>query len=67
MGNAAYRGAIKPEQITRMAIIPAGEIPMIVMTEFDPTITILNFKYMKDKYINLQLKFINDYQIYQKI
>jgi len=50
LGNAAHFGAILPKAITRVAIFDPKTNPLIYQTAMDPTISILNFRFMADKY-----------------
>ena len=50
LGNAAHYGSILPKAITKVAIFDPKTNPLIFQTAMDPTISILNFRFMADKY-----------------
>ncbi len=50
LGNAAHFGTIPPEAITKVAIFDPASNPMIIQGALDPTISIMNFRFMADKY-----------------
>lgn len=50
LGNAAHFGSIPPEAIVRVAVFDPKSNPLIFQTAMDPSISILNFRFMADKY-----------------
>lgn len=54
MGNAAHMGRIFPAALRRIASVPYREMSRIVMQEFDPTISITNYRFMGERYRSFQ-------------
>ena len=50
IGNCCYKGIIPPQAITRVAITSLFKVPSIMLLAFDPTITIMNYKFCSGKY-----------------
>lgn len=53
LGNAAHAGTIPPEAITRVALYTPKSNDMITTMALDPTITLVNYMIMGQKYRNL--------------
>lgn len=54
LGNAAHIGRIFPAALRRIARVPHRQISQIVMQEFDPTISIANYRLMGERYRSFQ-------------
>lgn len=54
LGNASHHGPIPPDRITRIARIPRRDHGEIVACEFDPTITVLNYRNLGEGYRQFQ-------------
>lgn len=52
LGNCGYMGTIPPAAITRYAVISHERIAELVMSGMDPSISLLNYKLVGDKYRN---------------
>lgn len=66
MGNAAYRGTITPDRITRMALIPNAEVGRIILQEFDPIISPINYRFMGEQYREFQKSLFDRYPLEAK-
>lgn len=53
MGNAAHQGIIQPSCLTRLCLFDGKDRWELVMAIMDPTITIMNYRFCKDKYIGI--------------
>jgi hypothetical protein len=53
IGNCCYYGKIPPNAITRYAIIDLKKNPSLAILGIDPTISILNYSIMSQKYTSL--------------
>ena len=53
IGNVCYQGAIPPEAITRYCLFDLKQRPSLGLWMSDPSISILNFGFCKDKYVGL--------------
>lgn len=53
MGTCSVKGAIPPEAINRVAFYDSSSNPLITSYSVDPTITILNWRICKHKFISL--------------
>lgn len=63
LGTVRHNGLIKPEKIKRMARIPNADITRIVLSEFDPTITIMNYRFMGERYREFQQSLFDRYPL----
>lgn len=54
IGNVSHHGILSPERIRRVAKIPADKVSMIILREFDPTITTMNYRFMGKTYREFQ-------------
>ena len=52
LGNCSYDGDIPTSAITRFAVIPGYRAPGLVMAGIDPSITLMNYKLLGEKYCN---------------
>jgi hypothetical protein len=52
LGTCAYMRSIPPEAITRYAIIPGDRTSELVMAGMDPSISLMNYHIMGEKYRN---------------
>jgi len=59
LGNCAYAGVIPPEAITRIVIYNPSHNKVVTLN-MDPTISILNYQFMGEKYEALTRWFIGD-------
>lgn len=50
LGNAAHYGDIEPDFITRVVLFDPKVAPSIAMMSLDPSISILNYRFLGDKY-----------------
>jgi hypothetical protein len=53
IGNVCYQSTIPPEAITRYCLFDLKERPELGLWMSDPSISILNFTFCKDKYVGL--------------
>ena len=53
IGNCAYMGTIPVEAITRVVVIDHIKQNVLMYMSLDPSISILNFRFCNDKYIQL--------------
>lgn len=63
LGTVRHSGPIKPTQIRRLARIPHGDITRIVLAECDPTITIMNYRIMGERYRAFQQSLFDRYPL----
>lgn len=54
LGTCSHRGPIPVARLRRFARIPAAEVPRLVLQEFDPTITLVNYRVMGQRYREFQ-------------
>ena len=53
LGNCCYKGMIPPSAITRYCLFDTSVQPELTLWMSDPSISILNFMFCKDKYVGL--------------
>lgn len=53
LGNAAHPGKIPPSAITRVVLFDASKAPFLATMALDPSISILNYRFMSGKYVAL--------------
>ncbi|MCK9459512.1 MAG: hypothetical protein M0R80_07730 [Proteobacteria bacterium] len=63
MGNCCYRGTIPASAITRYCLFDAAARPAIAMMAMDPSISIMNYKFCKGKYLSLMAWLFGDQEI----
>ena len=54
LGTVSHYRTIKPSQIRRVAIIPASEAGRLIITEFDPSISIVNYRFCGEDHRRFQ-------------
>ncbi|MGW8177298.1 MAG: hypothetical protein ACWGQW_00655, partial [bacterium] len=53
LGNAAHPGKIPASAITRVVLFDASKAPFLATMALDPSISILNYRFMSGKYVAL--------------
>ena len=67
LGNAAYEGIIPPEAIVSVSIYKRQSNAYISMSVLDPSISLLNFQIMGDKYRALTRWFFDDAVSFEEV
>jgi len=60
IGNCCYQGIIPGEAITRTSLFDTASNPTVMMNSMDPTISIMNYQFMKPQYEALTKWFMDD-------
>lgn len=63
MGNCSYQGIIDPEDITRYCLFDSSTRPYVAMSLMDPSISIMNYHFCSEKYLNLVAWFFGDTEL----
>lgn len=63
LGTVRHNGPIPASKITRIARVPAKEHVRLVLTECDPTITIMNYRIMGERYRAFQQSLFDRYPL----
>jgi len=67
IGNVAYKGTIKREWITRYCVFDLKARPHLAMDFLDPTITILNYRFLAWRYLGLVKWMFGDVELLPQI
>ena len=60
LGNCAYCGVVPPEAITRVSFVDPKGNPSMALMASDPCITMMNYRILQAKYMNLLRWFMGD-------
>lgn len=63
LGTVRHNGPISAAKIKRLARVPAKDHARLVLTECDPTITIMNYRIMGEKYRAFQQSLFDRYPL----
>lgn len=63
LGCVAHVGAIAPDNIIRTAVIPADDMVQITLREYDPSISVLNYKFLGDRHTATHIRLLHKYGI----
>jgi hypothetical protein len=63
LGNAAYLGTISRDRITRIARIPEKDVGRIIVSEFDPIIAPINYRFLGEQYRAFQQSLFTRYPL----
>lgn len=63
IGNVSHQGTIPPSSIRRIAEVPRADIPRLVLNEFDPIISTINYRYLGATHRDFQSSLFERYPL----